>query len=70
MCVTHLLSYKLYWKDIDLYLINMIFYAIEFHDGVYNLNSLDNQNETQNTWITLLQSTLARICFTIAANLP
>ena len=30
--------------DIDLYLINIIFYNIDLHDGVYNMYVLNHRN--------------------------
>ena len=31
--------------DIDLYPINILFYCINFHNGVYKMNNLDHQDE-------------------------
>ena len=35
---------KQYLIDIDLYPIKMIFYSIDLHNGMYNMNDLDHQN--------------------------
>ena len=39
---------------IVLYPINIFFYNIDLHDKIFNMNSLDHQNEVQNTWIAPL----------------